>query len=82
MHDQNQKRVNRAKKIKRFKASFWLVYTAVFALFYLFMFQVKLPSGLPDDFMHVMMVVLAGCCATITMIILGVVVGFFATVNK
>lgn len=70
----------RPKQMKLFQTVFWLAYLAVFGIFYWVVLQVKLPSGVPDDFLQVMMVVLAGACATIVMIILGLVVGLFATV--
>lgn len=79
MNNQAEKRANRKKKLKIFKTLFWVLYVFVSVGFYFAIRQVNLGAGVPDDFQQVLLVVLAGSFATIIMIVLAIIAGFFAT---
>lgn len=82
MNNQARNRTNRKKKLRIFKTLFWVLYAAVSVSFYFIIRQVNLGVSVPDDFQQVLIVVIAGSCATIIMIVLAIVAGLVATVNK
>ncbi len=72
---------NKKSKLQSFKAVFLILYGLLFAFFYWLLVQLRIGSGVPDDFLITLMIVLAGSFATIVMIILGIIIGFFATLH-
>ena len=72
---------NRKNKLQSFKTVFWVLYILLFAFFYWVLIQLRIGSGVPDDFLITLMIVLAGSFATIVMIILGIIAGLFATLR-